>query len=70
MQRVVNISIYGLGLSGLNFFYVQLNSGKVVAIGAGAQSKEGNTILVSLKEGDHVLLPEYGGSEIKLGDKE
>jgi len=25
---------------------------------------------VSVKEGDHVLLPEYGGSQIKLDDKE
>jgi chaperonin GroES len=24
----------------------------------------------SVKEGDHVLLPEYGGSQIKLDDKE
>ena len=47
-----------------------MNSGKVVAVGRGARSKEGNTIPVSFKEGDHVLLPEYGGSEIKLGDKE
>jgi chaperonin GroES len=23
-----------------------------------------------VKEGDHVLLPEYGGSQIKLDDKE
>ncbi|GLJ24340.1 hypothetical protein SUGI_0464630 [Cryptomeria japonica] len=48
----------------------KLNSGKVVAVGPGARNKEGNTIPVSFKEGDHVLLPEYGGSEIKLGDKE
>ncbi|KAH9307708.1 hypothetical protein KI387_035619, partial [Taxus chinensis] len=47
----------------------KLNSGKVVAVGPGARNKEGNTIPVCLKEGDHVLLPEYGGSEIKLGDK-
>ncbi|GLJ05504.1 hypothetical protein SUGI_0019190 [Cryptomeria japonica] len=48
----------------------KLNSGKVVAVGTGARNKEGNTIPISLKEGDHVLLPEYGGTEVKLGEKE
>lgn len=52
------------------FFYVQLNSDKVVAVRPRACSKEGNNIPISFKEGDHVLLSEYGGSEIKLGDKE
>ncbi|KAH9326950.1 hypothetical protein KI387_007128, partial [Taxus chinensis] len=47
----------------------KLNSGKVVAVGPGARNKEGNIIPVSLKEGDQVLLPEYGGTEVKLGDK-
>jgi co-chaperonin GroES (HSP10) len=27
-------------------------------------------IPVTLKEGDTVLLPEYGGTEVKLGEKE
>uniref|UniRef100_A0A7N0UY95 Protein groES n=1 Tax=Kalanchoe fedtschenkoi TaxID=63787 RepID=A0A7N0UY95_KALFE len=48
----------------------QLNSGKVVAVGPGARDREGNVIPVSVKEGDTVLLPEYGGSQVKLGDKE
>ncbi|CAM8961380.1 hypothetical protein QQ045_003256 [Rhodiola kirilowii] len=48
----------------------QLNSGKVIAVGPGSRDREGNVIPVSVKEGDTVLLPEYGGSEIKLGDKE
>lgn len=48
----------------------QLNSGKVIAVGPGSRDKAGNLIPVSLKEGDHVLLPEYGGTQIKLDDKE
>ncbi|XP_058080135.1 10 kDa chaperonin, mitochondrial-like [Magnolia sinica] len=48
----------------------KLNSGKVVAVGPGARDRDGNVIPVALKEGDTVLLPEYGGTEVKLGDKE
>lgn len=48
---------------------IQVDSGKVIAVGPGARSSEGKVIPVSLKEGDTVLLPEYGGSEIKLQDK-
>ncbi|GAU22780.1 10 kDa chaperonin [Trifolium repens] len=48
----------------------QLNSGKVIAVGPGSRDKSGNLIPPSVKEGDHVLLPEYGGSQIKLDDKE
>ena len=44
----------------------QLNSGKVIAVGPGSRDKEGKLIPVALKEGDHVLLPEYGGLEVKL----
>lgn len=48
----------------------QLNSGKVVAVGPGIHDREGKLIAVSVKEGDTVLLPEYGGTEVKLGEKE
>ncbi|GLT36921.1 hypothetical protein SLE2022_121810 [Rubroshorea leprosula] len=48
----------------------KLNSGKVVAVGPGARDKEGNTIPVAFKEGDTVLLPDYGGTQVKLGEKE
>ncbi|XP_073043182.1 10 kDa chaperonin, mitochondrial-like isoform X2 [Primulina eburnea] len=46
----------------------KLNSGKVVAVGPGCRDLEGKLIPVSLKEGDTVLLPEYGGTEVKLGE--
>lgn len=51
------------------FFSLQLNAAKVIAVGPGDRDKSGNVIPVCFKEGDEVLLPEYGGSEIKLGDK-
>ncbi|KAK9692280.1 hypothetical protein RND81_09G253300 [Saponaria officinalis] len=47
----------------------KLNSGKVIAVGPGSRTNEGKLIPVSLKEGDTVLLPEYGGQEFKLEDK-
>ncbi|EEC75324.1 hypothetical protein OsI_11699 [Oryza sativa Indica Group] len=48
----------------------QLNSAKVVAVGPGERDRDGKLIPVSLKEGDTVLLPEYGGTEVKLAEKE
>ncbi|CAH2033680.1 unnamed protein product [Thlaspi arvense] len=48
----------------------QLNSGRVIAVGPGARDRAGNLIPVSVKEGDNVLLPEFGGTQVKLGEKE
>lgn len=42
----------------------------MVAVGPGDRDKDGKLIPVTLKEGDTVLLPDYGGTEVKLGDKE
>lgn len=38
-----------------------------MAVGPGDRDKDGKLIPVGFKEGDHVLLPEYGGLEVKLG---
>ncbi|KAI4373637.1 hypothetical protein MLD38_011743 [Melastoma candidum] len=48
----------------------KLNSGRVVAVGPGSRDRDGNLIPVTVKEGDTVLLPEYGGTEVKLDNKE
>lgn len=48
----------------------QVNEGVVVAVGPGRRNKDGEVIPVSVKAGDKVLLPEYGGNLIKLQDKE
>ena len=44
------------------------NEGKVVSVGPGLKDEDGKFIPLSLTEGDTVLLPEYGGTEITLGD--
>ncbi|XP_057437920.1 10 kDa chaperonin, mitochondrial-like [Lotus japonicus] len=48
----------------------KLNSGKVLAVGPGIHSNDGKLVPVTVKEGDTVLLPEYGGTEVKLDNKE
>lgn len=42
----------------------------MVAVGPGARTPEGKVFPVNVVVGDKVLLPEYGGSEVKLGDEE
>uniref|UniRef100_A0A7S2X7K8 10 kDa chaperonin n=1 Tax=Lotharella oceanica TaxID=641309 RepID=A0A7S2X7K8_9EUKA len=45
-----------------------LNEGTVVAVGPGGRAPDGSKIPMELKVGDNVLLPEYGGQKVKLGD--
>ncbi|KAF5372724.1 hypothetical protein D9757_009693 [Collybiopsis confluens] len=42
----------------------------VVAVGPGAPDKDGKVVPTTVKAGDRVLLPEWGGSAIKIGDDE
>ncbi len=44
--------------------------GKVVAVGSGRVTDEGNTIPMSVKVGDVVLFRKYGPDEIKVDEKE
>ncbi|KAG9453715.1 hypothetical protein H6P81_006619 [Aristolochia fimbriata] len=48
----------------------ELNFGKVVAVGPGVHGRNGKLIPVNYKEGDEVLLPQYGGTQRKLGENE
>jgi chaperonin GroES len=48
----------------------QMNEGVIMAVGPGRRDKDGQLIPMGVKEGDKVLLPEYGGSLVKLNDKE
>ncbi|KAG0128026.1 chaperonin 10-like protein [Tuber indicum] len=48
----------------------KLSEAKVLAVGPGATNKEGKRIEVSVKPGDRVLIPQYGGSPVKVGDEE
>ena len=45
------------------------NEGEVVAVGPGMRDVSGNLHTPSLKAGDSVLLPEYGGTKVEV-DKE
>ncbi|XP_014768720.1 10 kDa heat shock protein, mitochondrial [Octopus bimaculoides] len=42
----------------------------VVACGPGGRAKDGSTIPLTVKFGDVVLLPEYGGTKVELDKKE
>lgn len=48
----------------------ELNEAKVLAVGPGAFDKSGNRVQVSVQPGDKVLIPQFGGSPIKVGEEE
>jgi chaperonin GroES len=43
--------------------------GKIVAVGTGKLDDDGKAIPFNVKKGDIVLMPKYGGTEVKLDDK-
>jgi chaperonin GroES len=40
--------------------------GKIIAIGTGKIDEKGNKIAFNVKVGDKVLMPKYGGTEVKF----
>ena len=44
--------------------------GKVLAVGPGRLSDDGNRITMDVKVGDIVVYTKYGGTEIKIDDEE
>lgn len=48
----------------------KLNEGKVISVGPGARTTDGTVLSPSVKEGDNVLLPEYGGSKVVVDGKD
>ncbi|XP_061917601.1 10 kDa heat shock protein, mitochondrial isoform X2 [Entelurus aequoreus] len=42
----------------------------VVAVGPGSVNQKGNILPNSVKVGEKVLLPEYGGTKVSLDDKD
>ncbi|CCX29751.1 chaperonin 10-like protein [Pyronema domesticum] len=48
----------------------KLSEARVLAVGPGGLDKDGKRIEVSVKAGDRVLIPPYGGSPVKVGDEE
>jgi len=45
-------------------------TGKVIAIGTGKLDDAGKKIPFNVKVGDKVLMPKYGGTEVKMNDKD
>jgi chaperonin GroES len=43
--------------------------GKVVALGTGKRDEDGKLIPFEVKKGDRVLISKYGGTEIKIDEK-
>jgi chaperonin GroES len=43
--------------------------GKVIELGTGKLDDDGKKIPFNVKKGDKVLMPKYGGTEVKLDDK-
>lgn len=48
----------------------KVSQATVVAVGSGSKGKGGEIQPVSVKVGDKVLLPEYGGTKVVLNDKD
>ncbi|KAL1960412.1 hypothetical protein VTO42DRAFT_7711 [Malbranchea cinnamomea] len=46
------------------------NAATVLAVGPGALDKDGKRIAMSVKPGDKVLIPQFGGSSVKVGEEE
>lgn len=44
--------------------------GKVIAVGTGKLDDNGKLIPFNVKKGDRILMPKYGGTEVKINDKE
>ncbi|KAK4166076.1 chaperonin 10-like protein [Cladorrhinum sp. PSN259] len=48
----------------------ELNEAKVLAVGPGGLDKDGKRTPMGVNAGDRVLIPQYGGSPVKVGDEE
>lgn len=46
------------------------NQGEVMAVGPGATTKGGDILPINVSVGDQVLLPEYGGLQVKVDGEE
>ena len=43
--------------------------GKVIAVGTGKRDESGKLIPFEVKKGDRVLISKYGGTEVKINEK-
>eukprot|EP00620_Florenciella_sp_RCC1587_P014347 CAMPEP_0182562816 /NCGR_PEP_ID=MMETSP1324-20130603/5099_1 /TAXON_ID=236786 /ORGANISM="Florenciella sp., Strain RCC1587" /LENGTH=99 /DNA_ID=CAMNT_0024775867 /DNA_START=24 /DNA_END=323 /DNA_ORIENTATION=- len=70
VKRVVAASQTAGGIFLPDAATTKVNEGEVVSVGPGARTTAGDLIPMSLMTGDKVLLPEYGGNTVKMGDEE
>jgi chaperonin GroES len=43
--------------------------GKIIALGTGKVDENGKKVAFEVKKGDRVLIPKYGGTEVKIEDE-
>jgi len=48
----------------------ELNEAKVLAVGPGGLDKDGKRLPMGVNKGDRVLIPQYGGAPVKVGEDE
>lgn len=48
----------------------ELNEAKVLSVGPGLLDKKGNRMPMGVTAGDRVLIPQFGGSPVKVGEEE
>ena len=48
----------------------KLNEGMVISVGPGRRDKDGSLLPMGVKPDDKVLLPQYGGNDVTLGDED
>ena len=48
----------------------KLNEGIVLSVGPGKRDKDGSLLPMGVKADDKVLLPQYGGNDVTLGDED
>ncbi|KAK3390575.1 hsp10-like protein [Podospora didyma] len=48
----------------------ELNEAKVLAVGPGGLDRDGKRVPMGVASGDRVLIPQYGGSPVKVGEEE
>ncbi|CEG00377.1 Chaperonin Cpn10, conserved site [Ostreococcus tauri] len=46
----------------------ELKEGEVLAVGPGRRAANGELVPMEVKSGDKVMLPEYGGVSVNVGD--
>jgi chaperonin GroES len=44
--------------------------GTVIAVGPGRVDDSGKRVPMNVKDGDRILMPKYGGTEVKIDEKE